>query len=240
MEYDDRLTITTPEGVDLSLTLAGVGSRFVAALVDLLLQTGLLVAYNVLVGKAVGSLALAAVGSFLIFWGYDVFFEVLASGRTPGKRWNGLRVVRMGGEPIGFLASAIRNVLRVVDWLPFAYLVGVAAVLMTARNQRVGDVVAGTLVIRERRASRDAPHLEPRRASVPQEALAWDTSAVSEEEVAAVRSFLERRHEIDVGARVELAATLEARLRPKVAGVSDACRDERFLEALAAIKAARG
>jgi RDD family len=166
---------------------------------------------------------------------------VLASGRTPGKRWNGLRVVRMGGEPIGFLASAIRNVLRVVDWLPFGYLVGVAAVLVTARNQRVGDVVAGTLVIRERRASQDAPHLDRSwRASVPQEALAWDTSAVSQEEVAAVRSFLERRHEIDLGARVELAATLEARLRPKVAGVSDAYREERFLEALAAIKAARG
>ena len=173
---------------------------------------------------------------------YDVAFEVLASGRTPGKRWNGLRVVRMGGEPIGFLASAIRNVLRVVDWLPFAYLVGVAAVFVTARHQRVGDVVAGTLVIREQRgAPEPTPSFDLRRhRSVPQEALAWDTSAVSDEEVAAVRSFLERRDQIQGGARDELAATLEARLRPKVAGVPEAYRGERFLEALAAIKAARG
>ena len=248
MEYEDRLTITTPEGVDLRLTLAGVGSRFVAAVVDGVIQWGTIAALAVLLfgtdgfgaGAGVAG-AIFAICFFAIFWGYDVAFEVLASGRTPGKRWNGLRVVRVGGQPVGFMTSAIRNLLRVIDWLPSFYLVGIAAVLATAKNQRIGDVVAGTLVVRERRAAGDllggVAQLD---AGFQPRSPVWDTSAVTPEELAAVRSFLERRGEIDEGARGELAATLEARLRPKVGGVGDDVRGERFLERLVAVKAGRG
>ena len=104
--YDDRISIPTPEGVELELVLAGVGSRLVATIVDFLIKMAVLFAL-VLVGGAVGGeeaggfvAGVVIVASFLVFFGYDVAFETLASGRTPGKRLNGLRVVRTrgGGE----------------------------------------------------------------------------------------------------------------------------------------------
>lgn len=238
MRYDDTVTIATPEGVDLELTLAGAGSRFVSALVDLgiqmVLALGAVAAFGWVGGF--GQAAVAIITSLVVL-GYDILFEVLASGRTPGKRLNGMRVVRSGGEPVGFLTSAIRNVLRLVDFLPFAYVIGAAAILATRKNQRLGDVAAGTLVVRDRVPKvalyRDA-------ATAPAETSTWDTSAITAEEVAAVRRFLERRPEIEAGARAELARTLATRLEPKVAGAREGLDAEVFLTLLVAAKTARG
>jgi uncharacterized RDD family membrane protein YckC len=246
-EYEDRITITTPEGVELSLTLAGVGSRFIAAIVDATIETILLIALALVVFLSDGfgagqnaAVAIYVVAAFLVFWGYDVAFEVLASGRTPGKRWNGLRVVLAGGQPIGFLASAARNLLRLIDWLPSLYLVGIVSIFVTRKNQRVGDIVAGTLVVRERRAKTEPVVAAPvrlRRAGTAYSA--WDVSAITAEELAAVRAFLERRHEIEWDARHELARTIAARLRPKVPG-TEGMRSEDFLEQLVLAKSQRG
>src|SRR5689334_9091338 len=126
------MALETPEGVALELTLAGIGSRFTAAVVDSLIQSALLIAFFIIVaitasaGDSPAPLAIAAfaLGWFLVFFGYDILFEVLASGRTPGKRVVGLRVVRVGGGPVTFLTSATRNILRLVDMLPTAYAVG--------------------------------------------------------------------------------------------------------------------
>lgn len=240
MEIDDRLSIATPEGVDLELALAGLGSRFVAALLDAVVQTALIGAAALLLLVGIGggvAYAVFVVVTFLVFFVYDILFEVLASGRTLGKRWTGLRVVRVGGAPVGFLTSTVRNVMRLVDILPGMYGVGAVAILATSRNQRLGDVVAGTLVVRERRAHVPALPFEPR--PVPFLA-AWDVSAVTAEELATVRSFLARRHDLDHAPRSALARTLAERLRPKVAGPTEELRgDESFLEQLAAAKAAR-
>jgi uncharacterized RDD family membrane protein YckC len=238
MRYDDTITVPTPEGVDFELTLAGAGSRFVSALVDLAIQFALLIATFLAVDSLGGfGDAAAAIVSFLVVLGYDVVFEVFASGRTPGKRLNGLRVVRSGGEPVGFLTSAIRNVLRLVDFLPFAYVIGAVSILWTRRNQRLGDLAAGTLVVRDRVAKR----AETPSAFFPSEATAaWDVSAVTADEIAAVRRFLERRHDIEAAARTQLARTLAERLRPKVGGVSGDLSAEHFLGLLASAKAARG
>jgi uncharacterized RDD family membrane protein YckC len=238
VRYDDTVTIATPEGVELELTLAGAGSRFVSALVDLGIQALLAVATAVVLGS-VGGFGQAAVAllTTLVVLGYDIFFEVLASGRTPGKRLNGMRVVRAGGEPVGFLTSAIRNVLRLVDFLPFAYVIGATTILATRKNQRLGDIAAGTLVVRDRPPKatvlREA-------AMAPVETSAWDTSAITAEEVAAVRRFLERRYEIDAGARAELARTFASRLWPKVAGAREGLDAEHFLTLLVAAKTTRG
>jgi uncharacterized RDD family membrane protein YckC len=238
VRYDDTVTIATPEGVDLELTLAGAGSRFVSALVDLGIQ-GLLGLATVVVFGRIGGFGQAAVAliTFLVVLGYDILFEVLASGRTPGKRLNGMRVVRSGGEPVGFLTSAVRNVLRLVDFLPFAYVIGAAAILATRKNQRLGDVAAGTLVVRDR-APKAATRSEA--AAAPAETASWDTSAITAEEVAAVRRFLERRFEIEAGARAELARTFATRLWPKVAGAREGLDAEEFLKLLVAAKTARG
>ena len=241
--------MATPEGVTLDVTLAGVGSRFTAGLVDQLLRFALLGAILLLVGTLEGfgtsggfALALLLVVMFLVQFGYDVLFETLAGGRTPGKRWTGLRVVRVGGGPVGFVASALRNLLRIVDALPAAYLVGILAILFTRNNQRLGDLAAGTLVVREWRHATALPSVRP--APVPTDAPRgdaglWDVSAVTAEEIATVRRFLDRRATLTPEARTRLAADMAARLRTKVVGPSREWQPEPFLEYLVATKAAR-
>lgn len=237
------MTIDTPEGVPLELTLAGLGSRFAAALIDYLIEGVIIVALLVVLGYGAGlgpgsnALADAAwfIGFFAIFWGYNIAFEVLNSGRTPGKALNGIRVVLESGAPEPFAASAVRNVMRVIDILPGTYLVGVVSILVTRRNQRVGDLAAGTLVIRDRRAV-------PAEVRIPYfvEAPAWDTSAVDGQDLDAVVAFLARREDLESGARSQIAAELARRLRPKVGGAVTGERDEIFLERLVLSKRGRG
>jgi uncharacterized RDD family membrane protein YckC len=229
----------------MHLTLAGPASRFVSAIVDILIQIVLLICVSIVLsiaghGFGVGSglaILLWAVLSFAVITFYDVFFEVFHSGRTPGKRLNGLRVVRASGHPVTFLTSAVRNVIRPVDFLPSGYLLGAIVILATRKNQRIGDVIADTLVVRERvGAALPASRVEVPVPSPPATAGAWDTSRISPEEVAAVRQFLERRTEIELGSRNEIARTLAERLRPKVTGAPPELRGEQFLAALLAAK----
>ncbi len=262
MSYEDRISIATPEGVDLDLTLAGLGSRFVAALIDGLIQGAITISLFVLAGLLsagaggieelagglVAGIALAVilVALFLIFFGYPIAFETWASGRTPGKRWTGLRVVRLGGAPVTFLPSAVRNLVRLVDFLPTAYGVGIVALLANSRNQRLGDLAAGTLVVRERKTAvpvRAAPsgHAGPASASeLHPDWLSWDVSAVSAEDLGTVRRFLERRAFLTPESRSRLAYELAARLRTKVSGPPDDLHPEVFLAEVAAAKSARG
>ncbi|MDP8975394.1 MAG: RDD family protein [Actinomycetota bacterium] len=268
MSYEDRISIATPEGVDLDLTLAGLGSRFVAAFIDAMIQGAVFVALAVLAGflSAAGggieelegglaagiALALIVVAMFLIFFGYPVAFEVWASGRTPGKRWTGLRVVRVGGAPVSFLPSAVRNLVRLVDFLPTAYGVGVVTMLANSRNQRLGDLAAGTLVVRESKSPRPAASVAgpgyaasaPAPASpselLPPDWLSWDLSAVSAEDLGTVRRFLERRAFLTEEARSRLASDLAALLRTKVSGPPEDLHPEDFLGKVTAAKSARG
>jgi uncharacterized RDD family membrane protein YckC len=244
VQYEDRMTIETPEGVSVTVPLAGVGSRFIAAAIDFVIQATLVVLAAVVfltfgVGGGAGP-GLFAIVVFLVFFVYDVAFEVLSAGRTPGKRWTGLRVVRAGGQPVNLVTSAIRNLVRPVDFLPSAYLVGIASILATKRNQRLGDLAAGTVVAR---APRKGVRPEQRvvAAELPSSLVAWDVSAVTASDIATVRSFLERRASLEWGARTELARTMASRLRPRVGGVSAAAplSDEDFLEQLARVKGSR-
>jgi uncharacterized RDD family membrane protein YckC len=245
--YEDRISVATPEGVTLEATLAGVGSRFAAALLDQLLRWAVLLAIFAVValigagGDLSAGIVLAGlfVGLFLVQFAYDVLFETLASGRTPGKRWTGLRVVRAGGGPVTFTASAIRNLLRIVDALPAFYLVGMLTVLFTKNNQRLGDLAAGTLVVRERGQVRGLPQAAPPSAQAAGDMALWDTSAVSAEEMATVRRFLDRRPTLTPAARDHLAMEMATRLGPKVVGPPKQWDPEEFLEYLLATKAAR-
>ena len=240
--------MATPEGVTLEVVLAGVGSRFAAGLVDQLLRfavLGALLLLGAIVGRAAdgsgGALvAPLVVAAFLVQFGYDVLFETLASGRTPGKRWTGLRVVMKGGGPVGFVASAVRNILRIVDALPGFYLVAIVSVLFTANNQRLGDLAAGTLVVRERRQVSSLPTSQAGRSATPDsDSALWDVSAISADEVATVRRFLERRATLTPEARDRLAQEMATRLAPKVVGPPRRWQAETFLEYLVAAKAAR-
>ena len=154
----ETLRIATPEGVSLELPLAGVGSRFVALLVDSLLQVLVFAAVIVAarrrrrrrLRRRARSLAVTV---FALLFVYPVAFELASRGRTPGKRWSSLRVVCDDGSPVTFRASALRNLVRLVDLLPGLYLVGAIAIFATRTNQRLGDLAAGTLVVREPRAA---------------------------------------------------------------------------------------
>jgi uncharacterized RDD family membrane protein YckC len=222
-----------------------LSSRFTSALLDYLIQLLILGALALVLGLGVGlnpssggyAVAIWSVLAFLLFVGYDVAFEVLASGRTPGKRRVGLRVVLENGGPVTFPASAVRNVLRPIDLLPGTYLVGIASILVSSRNQRLGDHAAGTLVVRERKALPPEVPIRSYRRDVS--APAWDTSGVSADEIAAVRSFLARKGSLTTNARRQLASELAARLRPKVGGGVASESPELFLERLVAAKAER-
>lgn len=242
LSLDDRVAIATPEGVELELTLAGLGSRAIAGGADLVIK-GLLILLLIIALSALELLAVALIVPLiaLVLLGYDIAFETLAQGRTPGKRMSGLRVVRDSGGPVDLASSAVRNVLRLVDGIPLSYAPTIIGVLVTRRNQRPGDLVAGTLVIRERMAGAgtSAPVGFADAPAVASGAGGWDVSALDGEQLAMVRSFLARRGGLDPAARAGLAGRLADALRPRVGG-ADEPDPERFLERLEREKAGRG
>jgi uncharacterized RDD family membrane protein YckC len=271
-DYQDRLRIATPEGLTVDLILAGLGSRFVATLIDLTFK-GLLILGAFIGAVTIGDLgaALFSIISFAIYFGYDVAFEVLAAGQTPGKRWTGLRVLRDDGRPVDLLSSAIRNVVRLVDGLPLSYLPAMVSILLTKRNQRLGDLAASTIVVREprRKDAADAGFAayvprapEPTPAAAP---LAFggfglppgvdaltpvgrraarnaaggeilDVSAVTADDLAAVRSFLDRRYQLPPKVRVDLARRIAGALAPRVGGATAGLGDEDLIEQVSAAK----
>ena len=242
MTYDDRITIETPENVTLEVTLAGLGSRMAASLIDGLIRFGVILALFIVFlsspERTSGvELAVFIVGSFTVFFAYDVLFETLAGGRTPGKRATGLRVVREGGQPVGFVASAIRNIVRLVDMLPFSYAIGIVAILASSKNQRLGDMAAGTMVVREVAAVSGSAWREHEMTRGDEDA--WDVGGVTQEEIATVRSFLTRRETLDSNARTRIERDLAFRLHAKVPGAPANISPEEFLRRLAAAKSRR-
>ena len=249
-DYQDRLQISTPEGVTVDLVLAGLGSRFTAAILDLLIKTALLLAVSVVVALlGTFGLALGFILVVVIYVGYDIVFEVFASGRTPGKRATHLRVLRADGRAIDPLSSAIRNTIRLVDGIALAYMPGMVSILVTRRNQRLGDLAARTIVVREDPAPAPAADLPPPTgepvilAATPAPVMgpAWrwtapgiagplDVSQITPQDLAALRSFLARRHDFAAEIRSDLARRLAGAVRPRVAGALDGVGDEQLIE----------
>jgi hypothetical protein len=140
-----------------------------------------------------------------------------------------------GGEPVGLRASLIRNIIRLIEGFATAYIPAMISVLVSRKNQRLGDHAAGTLVIRDRRPQVAAPYIPV----AGRDSGALDATAVGEDELAIVSSYLARRDELAPQARQALAAELAGRLRPRVAGARADQTDEQFLEQLFVAKAGR-
>ncbi len=231
-DYHDRLSITTTEGVAVELQLAGLGSRFTATLLDLLLK-GVVLGLLALIASILGDLGLALLAplSLVVYLGYDILFETRSGGQTPGKRRTGLRVLRDDGHPVDLTASTIRNLMRLIDGLPLSYVPGMVSILLTRRGQRLGDLTAGTIVVREHRDRSPAPVRSPPpplgRAAEP---ATLDTTAISESDLATARGFLERRADLDPATRGDLARRLAAALISKVAGELPPTGDEALIE----------
>jgi len=240
VQLDNRVTFATPEGVVLELVLAGLGSRFLARLLDTVIQGALIIALAIGIAatRAPGWILAMSFGFiFLIVFAYDVLFEVLNNGRTIGKQAAGIRVLGQGGEPIRFLASAVRNIVRIIDFLPVFYLVGSISIVTTEHDQRLGDLAAGTIVARDRfpGLTLTAPPITVTPAAV----ATWDVSAVSTTEVQAVRQFLDRRLDLRAPARAYFAADLVNRLAPKVVGIPPNSHPEYVLEGIVMAKQGR-
>ncbi len=240
-----ELRFETPERVALHLELAGLGARAFAYLLDVLLVFLLWVVGLVLYSisgdllREVQALSwagqLGAVAAVLLSgWGWDVAWEVVAGGRTPGKRALGIRVVRTDGAPVGLVESLARNLLRAVE-VPLGYAPGVLAVALGARRQRLGDLVAGTLVVRERRVDLSRYALVAGATGDPRYAFLRGRAGrlLAADEFERLADFLARRPGLVPAARARVAARLAAALARRVAAPVPE-EPEPFLEALAA------
>lgn len=238
----DKLTIETPEQIPLEFPLAGIGSRFLALAVDTLIQSAiglvlLMVGVLVFTGMDLFSspagvwfAALAVLVAFLLQSGYFVFFEALWNGQTPGKRHMHLRVIKDSGRPISVYDAVARNLLRIVDSLPGLYAVGITSMLLSSQNKRLGDYVAGTVVVHERPLEQQT---EVRWKSAGQNP-AYDVTRISPEEFQLIEAFLLRRTQLAAEVRSHMASEIIARLASKLEiPAEEALRPEPLLEALA-------
>jgi uncharacterized RDD family membrane protein YckC len=198
---DTRYKVETPEGIDLTLRPASIVPRALAFTIDLAIR-GVVLLLLLLLLELLGKLGkgLAAILIFMLTWWYMVLFEVLNQGRSPGKQLMGLRVVHDDGTPVGWAASLTRNLLRFVDFLPFAYTLGILSSLSHPAFKRLGDLAAGTLVVyQEKPTSRPAlPEVEALRAPF----------SMNLAEQRAILAFAERHSGLSSARRDEVAAIL--------------------------------
>jgi uncharacterized RDD family membrane protein YckC len=234
----EKLSIDTPEQVALEFPLAGIGSRFLAVAVDTIAQaaaisTAILAA--AIAGGFTGGAAASGrwlLGALILFWfllntGYFAIFEAIWNGQTPGKRLIGLRVIDMSGGPITVYAAILRNLLRIADELPGIYAIGILSVLITERQQRLGDLAAGTVVVHEREERlMDLP-----RSRAP--AVPLGARRLGAADVTLVEAFLHRRESLDPVVRLETSRQISRRMAASLQ-VEVGGDEERFLDQLAA------
>jgi uncharacterized RDD family membrane protein YckC len=189
----------TPEGVDLALRVAGPAPRAIAYLVDVVIRFALFLVITPLAAFSGFGIGLILLAVFGLEWLYPVVFEV-RSGATPGKRIMGLMVVHDDGTPVRLPGSMIRNLLRVVDFLPVLYGVGLVSMLVDRDFRRLGDLAGGTLVVY-------ADTLPPK-PTIPQVAPQAPPAGLPLEAQQAILAFAERGHAVSEARRIELAEIL--------------------------------
>ncbi|MFT3707192.1 MAG: RDD family protein [Archangium sp.] len=230
IRLDGTHTVLTPEYVEFNFVLAGLMSRFLALIIDTIVTVllfyvlGLVVMlltaiFGLLLSPIAGSVfgmgsAAQIVIWFLLDWGYMILLETVWSGQTIGKRVMGLRVIQDTGVRIGPLQSLLRNLVRPLDKLPVFYLVGGATALASPTQQRLGDILAGTIVVRERRLKIPAQLERPDGdvALLSDQDFRARVAKLSSEEEALLFSAAIRREELGMEARLNLFATLARRL----------------------------
>jgi len=267
----DQLGIDTPEQVELQFSVAGVGSRFVGALIDLLILfafyfvmffvLALIFAGASVTGSTAGTeldtagkwvLAIFIFLNFLLVWGYYALFEALWRGQTPGKRVMKLRVLKDSGRQITFFESLARNLLRFIDYLPGFYLVGVVTMLCNKRSKRLGDLVAGTIVVHEHiedtpliyqtktsivaptgfaanEPERLAPWAKPVEALFPADAIA----KLGPQDLIVIETFFARLLDLPLETRAAMAYRIAGQLIAKMGQPLPEGNPERVLESIA-------
>ena len=236
-----EVEVRTGEAVAIRYELAGLGSRFLALVIDMLAQAAILLVLGLAIGIATPALmrivpfankvitawtiAAGVIVFFAIVFGWFIIFEIWWSGRTPGKRALGLRVLRDGGFPLDPGAAVIRNLIRVVEALLGFYAFSAASTLISRENKRLGDFAAGTIVVRERADTipdLDAYLSRPARTD----------TGLNDADRVLIERFLARRATLDPAARFSLARQIAARVRPTLRANYDGVDDESLLEFL--------
>lgn len=236
IETEETLIIETPERVPLAFALASIGNRFLAVAIDHFIQyfTIFIAAWIFISISGIGdvtnldraeffqsmskwTIAIMIIVLFLIFAGYFVFFEWLWSGQTPGKRLLKLRVIREDGRPVTLWEAIARNLLRIFDAVPGfvlpVYSVGLITIFLSGRDQRIGDMFAGTVVVRERLD--EAPTFKETfsnpiadaafRRVQKQTNFQADVNSITEAEIEVAESFLRRRWDLTDRQRLWMA-----------------------------------
>jgi uncharacterized RDD family membrane protein YckC len=264
--YADQLNIETPEQVELRFPIAGIGSRFLAILIDSIIQGAtlffLFLGFALIVSAAPKIPGAAAAVSdagakwfvagvvlfyFLLYWGYYSLFEAFWNGQTPGKRLLKIRVIKDSGRQITLFEALARNLLRVIDMLPSFYLVGVISMLCNKEQKRLGDLVAGTIVVHER--SDEQPLMshtsrtftaslysqpseatrEPASALVPADGVA----RLDAGDLNVIDTFFSRALDLDLDKRAEIASRMADRMSAKMqVPLPEGVAPERVLESI--------
>ncbi|HZZ66237.1 MAG TPA: RDD family protein [Candidatus Baltobacteraceae bacterium] len=242
---DRSLIVKTPESVAFSYDLAGLGSRFLAVTIDLVIQL-------LLLGAIIWALALAAASAphpgiaavasksvqsvttaivvglmFVIFFGYFIVFEAFWNGRTPGKRLMGLRVVRDAGYPLDLTSAVIRNLVRIGEFFLAFYAISAVACVLSRENKRLGDMAAGTIVVREA----PIPALN-NLVSVSEQVTR--SGMLSAQEYALIDEFVARRSSLAPRVRARMAAQIATNVRSRVSYDLQQLPDDELLERLSA------
>ena len=239
MTFNDRLDITTSEGVTVSMTIAGIGSRSLAFLLDAIVVgttlavIGAIGLQTVAIDDLLTLGILTAVVLFVPFV-YIVTMETLNGGKTLGKMAAGIKVVRTSGAPVGFGSVVVRALLLPIDVLLFG--IGVIAMFVNDKSQRIGDMAARTVVVRDRFRSAQNVGLGVTGAALEPEVRRWDVSAITDQEVAVIRSFLTRANGLTFESRSTYASQLRERIAPRVGGADPNLADEAFLTRVVAEK----
>ena len=227
MQLDERLTIDTPEQIAIELPVAGIGSRFLALTLDTVLQILLVIfasltllflqptlGYTGLAAEWLATLgtSMSILFGFCVYWGYFACFEIVWSGRTPGKRLAGIRVIKESGRPISAYEAIGRNVLRAIDFFPVGYGLGILVMMLNRHSRRIGDYVAGTIVVYDRDTADFVPAWPE---ATSERAPSASMARVTTEELGLIEAYLQRRHALDPEVRDEMGTQIATRITEK-------------------------
>jgi len=224
----ERLRIDTPEQIALELSIAGIGSRSLAIAIDTVLQVVLVLAGVLALAfvergtpPGLGGLTLArflepygpaviVLFLFCLYWGYFAFFEIIWKGQTPGKRVVGIRVIKGSGRPINAYEAIGRNLVRVIDLVPGMYAVGITCMMLNRHSQRLGDFVAGTVVVHDTRT-----HVVQPDWNVEGHASNPDVDQLTSGDLVLIETYLQRRLDLEPEVRDRTAHQIASRIVAK-------------------------
>ncbi len=241
MTTGDQLSIETPELIALDYELAGIGSRFMAYAIDVIFIALLLIAVGI--GVAIGGvfpssshlwvIAAAFFAIFLLEFGYFSMFEIIWNGQTPGKRQAGIRVLHETGRRVTAFEVFIRNMLRIVDYLPAFYGLGITVMFCNSRSRRLGDFAAGTVVVHDTCGIESTLHFNSR-MQPPEMQDASKFSSLTRQDVQLLETFLQRRMQLEATVRDRTAHSLVNHFATKCGLTREElpASDEDFLEGL--------